>query len=92
MLEFYLKRLLVKVACWFIPTKATRLAFRSKMRFGKELVELERVDGYVPDSVLESMARTHPRDFLQGYKAQLCPMPLSEILAHRQDSILPPPR
>lgn len=92
MIEFYLKRLFVKIVCWFLPKKKWRLALRNALRFGKEVVLLQDVDSYVPKSVLLDMRERSPIDFLPTYKEILNPMPLAEILALKNtNNIVPPP-
>lgn len=92
MIEFYLKRLFVKIVCWFLPKKKWRLALRNALRFGKEVVLLQDVDSYVPKSVLLDMRERSPIDFLPTYKENLNPMPLAEILALKNtNNIVPPP-
>lgn len=92
MIEFYLKRLFAKIICWFLPKKKWRLAFRNALRFGKEVVLLQDVDSYVPQSVLSDMSKRKPIDFLPRHKEILNPMPLAEILALKNaNNICPPP-
>ena len=94
MLEFYIKRLFVKVLCWFIPTKQWRVDVRGKLRFGKEMVLLKDVDSYVPQGVLKMMDALSPVDFLGEYKSILQPKTLKEILKNRASGDIvsyPPP-
>ena len=95
MLEFYVKRLFVKVLCWFIPTKQWRVDVRSKLRFGKELVVLKDVDSYVPQDVLKMMNSLSPVDFLGEYKEILQAKPLENIMQNRASGDIvfysPPP-
>ncbi len=94
MLEFYVKRLFVKVLCWFIPTKQWRVDVRSKLHFGKELVVLKDVDSYVPQDVLKMMNSLSPVDFLGEYKNILQAKPLENIMQNRASGNIdsyPPP-
>lgn len=79
MLEFYVKRLFVKVLCWFIPTKQWRVDVRSKLHFGKKLVMLNDIDSYVPQDVLKMMNSLSPVDFLGEYKEILQPKLLNKL-------------
>lgn len=86
MLEFYIRRLIYKVACWFIIGRENRVKFGSKMGFGKKIVLLNEVDSYVPKEVLAKLES--PLNFLKEYKTMLNPTPLDKII---KSSTTPPP-
>ncbi|MCX2717357.1 hypothetical protein OQH61_06380 [Helicobacter sp. MIT 21-1697] len=92
MWEYYLRRVYVKILCWFVPSKKARLALRSRLRFGKKVVRLDKVDSYVPQSVLLAMQKHTPLDFLSAYKEILNPVSLAEIVESKNtNNTMPPP-
>lgn len=64
MIEFYIRRLFVKILCWFVPKKKWRLALRNYFRFGKQVVLVQDVDAFVPTPVLAMMHKSSPSSFL----------------------------
>ncbi|TLD81783.1 hypothetical protein LS68_001815 [Helicobacter sp. MIT 05-5293] len=89
MMEFYIKRLVVKILCWFVPKKKWRLALRNHLRFGKQVVLLQDTDSYVPKPVLEMMTESNPSSFLSSYQEILQPLPLARII--NANKLCPPP-